>query len=206
MCTVDIRTDFHIAINNISNWKNSYERKIYVHRKLLINIMFRAICTKFVYEAFKDGEMLDSSNVEEATQYVEDFYKGMAENIMPKLIGWLRNMQNDEMVGTVNYHFYKCLAYDAEIKDDSMHELEFIETRRFTFKEKTYHDSCDGFHICNLVDGSAAVIESVGGEFEPFTVHYAETFIIPAAVGKYTIRPLHNDETVMVLKAFVRNR
>ena len=103
---------------------------------------------------------------------------------------------------------FEVLNHSENVTEErtGLHELEFIETRRFTFKEKTYHDSCDGFHICNLVDGSAAVIESVGGEFEPFTVHYAETFIIPAAVGKYTIRPLHNDETVMVLKAFVRNR
>ena len=102
---------------------------------------------------------------------------------------------------------FEVLNHSENVTEErtGLHELEFIETRRFTFKEKTYHDSCDGFHICNLVDGSAAVIESVGGEFEPFTVHYAETFIIPAAVGKYTIRPLHNDETVMVLKAFVRN-
>lgn len=160
MCTVDIRTDFHIAINNISNWKNSYERKIYVHRKLLINIMFRAICTKFVYEAFKEGEMIDSSNVEEATQYVEDFYKGMAENIMPKLIGWLRNMQNDEMVGTVNYHFYKCLAYDAEIKDDSMHELEFI----YVFEQ--LNDVCVLFYIAYILAGKTAkeALEAVSGK------------------------------------------
>lgn len=103
MDTVDIRTDFHIAISNICKWKHSYERKTYVHWKLLINIMFRAFCAKFIYDAFKKGEMLDSNDIEEATQYVEAFYKGMAENITPNLIGWLRNMPNDEMVGTVNY-------------------------------------------------------------------------------------------------------
>ena len=52
---IDLRKDFQFAINNISNWKNSYERKVYVHRKLLINIMFRAINTKLVYDAFKNG-------------------------------------------------------------------------------------------------------------------------------------------------------
>lgn len=105
MSMIDLRKDFQFAINNISNWKNSYERKVYVHRKLLINIMFRAINTKLVYDAFKNGEMIDSLDLEESIQYVEDFYKGMAENVMPNLIVWLRNMQNDEMVGTVNYHF-----------------------------------------------------------------------------------------------------
>ena len=32
-------------------------------------------------------------------------------------------------------------------------------------------------------------MESPTGAFEPFVVHYAETFIVPAAVGAYTIRP-----------------
>ena len=102
---------------------------------------------------------------------------------------------------------FEVLNHSENVTEErtGLHELEFIETRRITFKEKTHHNSCEGFHICNLVDGSAAVIESEEGEFEPYIVHYAETFIIPAAVGKYTIRPLHDNETVMVLKAFVRN-
>mgnify|MGYP002225008796 CR=1 FL=1 len=32
----------------------------------------------------------------------------------------------------------------------------------------------------------------------------AETFIVPANVKEYTIRPL-NDETIKVIKAYVRN-
>ena len=102
---------------------------------------------------------------------------------------------------------FEVLNHSENVTEErtGLHELEFIETRRITFKEKTHHNSSEGFHICNLVDGSAAVIESEEGEFEPYIVHYAETFIIPAAVGKYTIRPLHDNETVMVLKAFVRN-
>jgi hypothetical protein len=33
------------------------------------------------------------------------------------------------------------------------------------------------------------VIESPTGAFEPFGVHYAETVVIPAAVGDYAVRP-----------------
>ena len=44
----------------------------------------------------------------------------------------------------------------------------------------------------------------IENEFEPYTVHYAETFIVPANVKEYTIRPL-NDETIKVIKAYVRN-
>ena len=85
-----------------------------------------------------------------------------------------------------------------------LHELEFIETRRFTSNQITYHQTDHGFNMLNLVEGQAALIESPKNEFEPYTVHYAETFIVPANVKEYTIRPL-NDETIKVVKAYVRN-
>lgn len=84
-----------------------------------------------------------------------------------------------------------------------LHELEFIETRRFKTKEKVHHYCSDGVNMLNLVEGSEAVIESPDHSFEPFVVHYAETFIVPSAVEHYTIKPLH-DEEIMYIKAFVR--
>ena len=44
------------------------------------------------------------------------------------------------------------------------------------------------------------------GAFEPFVVHYAETFIVPAAAGDYTIRPFGEAEgkECGTIKAFVR--
>ena len=33
------------------------------------------------------------------------------------------------------------------------------------------------------------MVESSSGAFEPFVVHYAETFIVPGGVGDYTVRP-----------------
>ena len=85
-----------------------------------------------------------------------------------------------------------------------LHEYEFIETRRFTSKYMTRHSCKDGFHMLNLVEGSQAVVESPSGAFKPFTVHYAETFIVPAAVGEYTIRPVDPDECIRIIKAYVR--
>lgn len=70
-----------------------------------------------------------------------------------------------------------------------LHELEFIETRRHWFETKVHHDTAGTVHVLNLVEGSEAIVESTEGRFEPFVVHYAETFIVPACVGKYTIRP-----------------
>ena len=60
--------------------------------------------------------------------------------------------------------------------------------------------------MLNLVDGSAAVVESPDGAFEPFVVHYAETFIVPAAAGRYTVRPEREGEQIMFIKAYVRQR
>ena len=86
-----------------------------------------------------------------------------------------------------------------------LHELEFIETRRFTTQNRTYHSSKKGVHMLNLVDGSSAVVESPTNAFEPFIVHYAETFIIPSAVNEYTIRPYNKGETIKFIKAYVRD-
>ena len=56
----------------------------------------------------------------------------------------------------------------------------------------------------NLVEGQGAVIESINDEFEPFVVHYAETFIIPEHIKEYYIRPLYKNERCGVIKAYVR--
>ena len=44
-------------------------------------------------------------------------------------------------------------------------------------------------NVVNLVEGPEAVVESPTGAFAPFVLHYAETMIMPAAVGPYTITP-----------------
>jgi hypothetical protein len=75
-----------------------------------------------------------------------------------------------------------------------LHEAEFIETRRHWFTGSAPHDTggeCSGsVNVLNLVEGEEAVVESPDRAFEPFVVHYAETFIVPAAVGAYRVRPI----------------
>ena len=95
---------------------------------------------------------------------------------------------------------------DYREEHTGLHELEFIETRRFTTSSVTEHDATEGFHMLNLVDGTSAVVESPTDAFEPFTVRYAETFIVPAAAGRYTIRPEREGEQIMFVKAYVRQR
>jgi mannose-6-phosphate isomerase class I len=89
-----------------------------------------------------------------------------------------------------------------------LHRREFIETRRHWFSGPVAHDTDDGVNVLNLVAGEEAIVESPDGAFEPFAVHYAETFIVPAAVGRYTIRPHGAGEgsECATVKAFVRTR
>lgn len=70
-----------------------------------------------------------------------------------------------------------------------LHEREFIETRRHWFTKKVEMNTKGGVHVICLVEGDEIVVESPAGNFEPFVVHYAETFIVPAVVGQYTMRP-----------------
>ena len=91
-----------------------------------------------------------------------------------------------------------------------LHELEFIETRRHWFSVPVDHDTGGAergsVHVLNLVHGTEAVIESHDGRFPPFPLHYAETVVVPAAVGRYRVRPSGPSEgqTVATLRASVR--
>lgn len=87
-----------------------------------------------------------------------------------------------------------------------LHPAEFIETRRHWFTSSVEHHTQGGVNVLNLVQGAEAIVEGPNGSFEPFVIHYAETFIIPAAVGAYTIRPHGEalDTECATLKAFVR--
>jgi hypothetical protein len=91
-----------------------------------------------------------------------------------------------------------------------LHGLQFIETRRHWFTGQVSHDTGGsvkgGVNVLNLIQGEEAIVESPAGAFAPFVVHYAETFIVPAAVGAYTIRPhgADADRECATIKAFVR--
>jgi len=89
-----------------------------------------------------------------------------------------------------------------------LHAREFIETRRHWFRGPVEHDTHGGVNVLNLVAGEEAVVESPAGAFAPFVVHYAETFIVPAAVGRYSVRPhgAGEGQECATLKAFVRTR
>ena len=88
-----------------------------------------------------------------------------------------------------------------------LHECEFIETRRHWFTKPVLHKTDGSVNVLNLVEGREAIVESPTGEFDPFVVHYAETFIIPESVKQYTIRPYGESEgkQCATIKAFVKH-
>jgi mannose-6-phosphate isomerase class I len=102
----------------------------------------------------------------------------------------------------------ECAATGPGWKEErtGLHELEFIETRRRWFTSVNPHDTQGTVNVLNLVEGREATVESPAEAFAPFVVHYAETFIVPAAVGAYTIRPSGESEgsACATVKAFVR--
>lgn len=97
---------------------------------------------------------------------------------------------------------------DYKEERTGLHPNEFIETRRHIFTGRVLHHTNDSVNVLNLVDGEEAIVESPTNSFEPFVVHYAETFILPACVGNYTIRPYGRSEgkQCMTIKAYVRQK
>ncbi|MBZ9685458.1 class I mannose-6-phosphate isomerase [Clostridium estertheticum] len=87
-----------------------------------------------------------------------------------------------------------------------LHEREFIETRRNWFDKTVHHITNGSVNVLNLVQGEEAIVESPNNSFEPFIVHYAETFIIPACVEEYLITPCGKSigNRIATIKAYVR--
>lgn len=88
-----------------------------------------------------------------------------------------------------------------------LYRSEAFETRRHWFTGTVPHDTKgESVHVLNLVQGEEAVVESPTAAFAPFVIHFAETIIVPAAVGAYTIRP--NGKSIgrecATMKAFIR--
>ncbi|MEY8323753.1 class I mannose-6-phosphate isomerase [Lachnospiraceae bacterium 54-11] len=86
-----------------------------------------------------------------------------------------------------------------------LHELEFIETEVLTVHTKAPIGYDGEMSMCNLVDGKAAIIESIDNAFPSYCLHYAETVILPAKAGQCSIRPAVPGEDIKFLKASIRH-
>ena len=109
----------------------------------------------------------------------------------------------ENLVGRVE----KIAEGDGWIQEKTgLHEREFIETHRHWFTKTVPHHTGDGVNVMNLVEGEEVIVESPDSAFDPYVVHYAETFIVPASVGAFTIRPHGPSEgkECATIKAFIR--
>ena len=82
----------------------------------------------------------------------------------------------------------------------------FYEVRRIVLEPGALleADDDDRFHVLNVVGGDGIDIEwGSASDAERHRVNYAETIVIPAAVGRYAVRAVGPDE-VRVVKALVR--
>ncbi len=121
------------------------------------------------------------------------------------VIQWYRTTDwtKSNLIGRVE----KIAEGDGWIEERTgLHEREFIETRRHWFTKKTEHYTNDGVNVICLVEGTQVVVESPTNNFEPFVINYAEVFIVPAKVGKYTITPYGSavGTECATIKAYVR--
>jgi mannose-6-phosphate isomerase class I len=123
-----------------------------------------------------------------------------------KVIDWLssENMVKEQLINSVE----KIAEGDGWVEEKTgLHEREFIETRRHWFSKKVSHQTSGSVNVLNLIEGSEAIVESTSAAFAPLVVHYAETFIVPASVEEYSIRPYGESagKTIATIKAYVRH-
>ncbi|WP_367365550.1 class I mannose-6-phosphate isomerase [Pediococcus parvulus] len=95
---------------------------------------------------------------------------------------------------------------DETVERTGLHPtLEFIETLRHTINGVGQFNTHGSVNMLNMVDGNEAVVESLNNNFKPFTIHFGETFIVPEAVGQYTIRSTSSIvKKITVIQAFVK--
>jgi len=112
-------------------------------------------------------------------------------------------LQYDRDTNYVNKELYNAITKVSDTEEiTGLHEREFLETRRYHFNDTVDIDTYRSVNMGNLVEGQKAIIESLDGSFEPYEIHYAETFLIPATISKFRVRCL--DKSCKIIKAHVR--
>jgi mannose-6-phosphate isomerase class I len=95
---------------------------------------------------------------------------------------------------------------ERRVEKTGLHELEFIETHRHWFKKEVIVDVHQSVNMLNLVEVETITVESLNNSFEPFEIHYGETFIVPETIKEYKLANQGDpNKEVAVIQAFVRN-
>ncbi|MEN8186989.1 MAG: ROK family protein, partial [Bacteroidota bacterium] len=80
------------------------------------------------------------------------------------------------------------------------HSEHFYDVHRYEFQDEIHIETEGQCHIMMLVEGTSLILETENGMRQRF--NFAETFVIPAACGKYRLIN-ENNATCKVVKAFV---
>ncbi|MDR2474213.1 MAG: ROK family protein [Tannerella sp.] len=81
------------------------------------------------------------------------------------------------------------------------HKEQFYDVMRYSFDNKIDIETGGKFHVWMLVEGVSVTIETAAGMRQRF--NFAETFVIPASSGSYSIYNEANTRAMMV-KAFIK--
>ena len=108
-------------------------------------------------------------------------------------------------VGKHLLHQEKVLYQDESIMIErtGLHAYEFIETLRYTFREKVEIVTEDSVVVLNLIEGEEAWIKSSDDRWRPKKIHYGETFIVPACMEHFMMEACGGNE-VRVIVAMIR--
>lgn len=90
----------------------------------------------------------------------------------------------------------------AEIIHYPTHEIHYYHVHRFDISKELSVETMNQVHVLMLVEGSSIEVEDNMGNKQRY--YYAETFIVPAAAEKYTIRNL-GPETAKVIVSFLKS-
>jgi mannose-6-phosphate isomerase class I len=81
------------------------------------------------------------------------------------------------------------------------HAEHFYDVHRIEFEKEVTLNTDDSCNVLMLVEGSSIKVK-IGNDIRQF--HYAETFVIPAAVKTYTIINEGNEKAKLI-KAFIKD-
>lgn len=82
------------------------------------------------------------------------------------------------------------------------HQQHSYDVHRYNIDTEVTVDTEGKCHVLNLVEGESAVVTTERGM--KFLIHYAETLVISAAAGSYTIKN-NSGRRIMVVKAFMKD-